>query len=122
MRICVHKATKRILEMQSDATLGTLILNAVNAGYLPEDIDEREVTSEEYESAKLDDPVEIAAKQTQQAKALEQEKKIQAILDNLPSWAAVQSSVQGISNLAEAKSVILKLSRIVYWLAKDQEN
>ena len=30
MRICIHKATKHILEMQSHATEGTLIGNAVN--------------------------------------------------------------------------------------------
>lgn len=48
MRICVVKATNKLLEMQSDATPGTLIQNAVNAGFNVTDIEEREVTEEEY--------------------------------------------------------------------------
>jgi hypothetical protein len=62
MRICIHKATKHILEMQSHATEGTLISNAINAGYLLADIEEKVVTEAEYEAAKLADPVEQASK------------------------------------------------------------
>jgi len=47
--------------------------------------------------------------------------KAQAIIDNLPSWSAVDSAITGIQNLAEAKTFIRKLTRIVYWLAKDSE-
>lgn len=46
--------------------------------------------------------------------------KAQAISDNLPSWAQVQTAVGNIANLADAKAYLLKLSRIVYWLAKDK--
>ena len=41
---------------------------------------------------------------------------------NIPSWSAVASAVDNISNLAEAKIVLKKLARIVYWLAKNQAN
>jgi len=40
--------------------------------------------------------------------------KEQILADNLPSWAAVETAVNNISNLAEAKSYLLKLSRVVY--------
>lgn len=46
--------------------------------------------------------------------------KAQAILDNLPSWAAVDAAVTNIANLADAKAFIRKLARVVYWLAKNQ--
>ena len=48
MRICVVKATGKVVEMQSDATEGTLISNQVNVGYLASDIEERIVTEAEY--------------------------------------------------------------------------
>src|SRR5258708_5628058 len=48
MRICILKATGKLLEMQSDATEGTLIQNAVNAGFAAADIEERVVTPEQY--------------------------------------------------------------------------
>ena len=47
--------------------------------------------------------------------------KVQALVDNLPSWAAVSSAVDGISNLADAKVFLKKLARVVYWLAKNSE-
>jgi len=49
---------------------------------------------------------------------LDAQQKAQEIADRLPNWAAVENAVNNISNLAEAKAYLLKLSRIVYWLAK----
>lgn len=48
--------------------------------------------------------------------------KAQAFLDNLPSWSAVQTAVDNISNLADARVFLKKLARIVYWLARDAED
>jgi len=48
MRICIAKATGKLLEMQSDATEGTLIKNALSAGYLATDIEERKITDVEW--------------------------------------------------------------------------
>lgn len=45
--------------------------------------------------------------------------KAQAIIDNLPSWSHVSTAVDNIANLADAKAYLKKLSRVVYWLAKD---
>lgn len=56
MRICSLKATNKIIEMQSDATPGTLLQNAVNAGYNHADIEERVVNSAEYEVIRAADP------------------------------------------------------------------
>jgi hypothetical protein len=38
---------------------------------------------------------------------------------NLPTWSQVSAAVDNISNLAEAKAFLKKLSRVVYWLARD---
>ncbi len=37
----------------------------------------------------------------------------------LPSWAQVQTAINNIANLADAKVFLGKLARIVYWLAKN---
>ena len=44
--------------------------------------------------------------------------RAQAIKENLPTWQQVSDSVDNISNLADAKVFLKKLSRVVYWLAK----
>ena len=53
--------------------------------------------------------------------ALEAEAAQQAsdISANLPSWVQVSTAVDNIANLADAKAFIKKLSRVVYWLAKN---
>lgn len=50
MRVSIIRATGRVFEMQSHATAGTLIRNAVEAGLTAEDIEEREVDQAEYEA------------------------------------------------------------------------
>ena len=51
MRICRDRLTSRLIEMQSDATPGTLIANAVTSGIDPLTIDEVVMTTEEYAAA-----------------------------------------------------------------------
>jgi hypothetical protein len=48
MRICRVITTQKIIEMQSDAREGTLIGNAVAAGFNISDVEELEVTPEQY--------------------------------------------------------------------------
>ena len=55
-----------------------------------------------------------------QAEAARIAAKAQDLADNLPSWAQVETAVNNITTLAEAKAYLLKLSRIVYWRAKDK--
>ena len=50
MRVCVEKSTGKLIEMQSAATAGTLIQNALNAGFAEADIEEKEVTPEEWQA------------------------------------------------------------------------
>ena len=52
----------------------------------------------------------------------DQAQKAQDIIDNLPSWAQVETAVDNIANLADAKAFIKKLSRIVYWLARNKKD
>ena len=47
MRVCLRKSDGAFIEAQSHATAGTLIANAVAAGYSASDIEEREVTAAE---------------------------------------------------------------------------
>lgn len=47
MRICTTKAGA-LIEMQSEATEGTLVQNALNAGYKAEDVEEREISTAEW--------------------------------------------------------------------------
>ncbi len=46
--------------------------------------------------------------------------KAQAIIDNLPSWAQVDTAITNIANLTDAKAFIKKLARVTYWLARDK--
>ena len=40
------------------------------------------------------------------------------LTDNIPSWSAVETAVNNIDTLAKARAYLLKLSRVVYDLAK----
>lgn len=52
--------------------------------------------------------------------ALTAKQRSQAINDNLPSFSQVETACDNISNLTEAKAYIKKLTRVVYWLAKNK--
>ncbi len=45
--------------------------------------------------------------------------KVLDIQTNLPSWSQVESYLDGLANLAEAKIALKKIARVVYWLAKN---
>lgn len=48
MRVAIQISTGKLLEGQSDATPGTLTKNAIAAGVAARDVEEREVTEEEF--------------------------------------------------------------------------
>jgi hypothetical protein len=48
MRVCIEKSTGKLVESQAHATEGTMIQNALQYGYLESDLEEKEVTQEEY--------------------------------------------------------------------------
>ena len=50
MRVCLVKTTGTLVEMQSDATPGTLLQNAVNCGFSIDDVEEKEVTVTEWKA------------------------------------------------------------------------
>ena len=52
MRICTVKATGKLIEMQSNATEGTLLANAVSSGFALIDIVEKEITEAEWAAFK----------------------------------------------------------------------
>ena len=91
--------------------LNTLKQNALNAGHLEAGIEVKWVSDAEYQALKDADPDEIAAKAAREAL---QAAKQQALVDNLPSWTQVDTAINNIANLADAKAFIKKLSRVVY--------
>lgn len=119
MRICIVKATKRVIEMQSHATEGTLISNALNAGYTADQIEERVVDMAGYASALAEDPVWSAEQAAQQAQTDFESTKLKEIASNLPAWQQVYDAIDGVSTIAGLKVVLKKIARIVYLLAKN---
>lgn len=105
MKIVVRKLDKRIVFF-TDKKISCIPHAVILAGGSSDDYEELEVDHAGYAQAKACDPVEIKAR---------------AFLDILPSWAQVETAVDSISSLAEAKAFLKKLSRVVYWLARDQE-
>ena len=112
MRICLVKATQKLLEAQSLAAEGTLLQNAVNAGYNISDIEEKVVTDAEFATL-LMTPDVIAAEAAQAQKAAD-------IVDSLPTWQQVSNAIDEVSTIAGLKVVVKKLARVVYWLAKNK--
>ena len=50
MRVCIEKSSGKMIESQSGvAPYGTLLANAVNAGYSESDVEEKVVTQEEWQ-------------------------------------------------------------------------
>lgn len=67
-RICIEKSTNKLIEFQSDkAPLGTLIQNAINAGYSENDIEEK-YTDKDITTilAEQETPEEIEAREKEQ--------------------------------------------------------
>lgn len=119
MRICIVIATKRVLEMQSDATEGTLVHNAMNMGYAVSEVEEREVDAAGYAAALAEDPVWIAEQAAQQSAATFATLKLQEIAENLPTWQQVANAIDGVTTIAGLRVVVKKIARIVYLLAKN---
>lgn len=131
MRVCIEKLTGKLIEAQSGGDtpqhLQTLITNAINAGYNENDIEAKYITDAEFDIIVNSDPEYLARLAKQQA-------KIQAFIDNLPSWAVVGGKFNSMSAAvptatnAQLKDILVelitttkKLARVVYWLAKDTE-
>lgn len=84
----------------------------------------------EYESS----PEYLARQQAMADHAARQQAKMQAFIDNLPSWAVIggkfdtMSAAVPTATNAQLKGILVelitttkKLARVVYWLAKDTE-
>jgi hypothetical protein len=69
-RVCLEKTTGKLIEYQSgDAPLGTLIQNAVNAGYKKEDIEEKYINQQEWSVIKekwINEPAKKEREEKQQ--------------------------------------------------------
>ena len=57
-----------------------------------------------------------------QAQADKEAAKTQDIIDNLPSWDQVETAINACDTIAKLRTVVKKIARITYWLAKDSVN
>ena len=114
MRICIVRATGKLIEAQSLATPGTLLSNAIKAGYTADQVEEKVVTDVDFVSI-LRTPEVIAAEE-------ERAQRLADIADALPSWQQVSDAIDGVTTIAGLKAVVKKLARVVYWLAKNRVN
>ena len=122
MRICRVIETKRIIGMQSDATPGTLIANAFSEfGLLPFQIEELEVDQAGYLAALEEDPIVIAANAAEDAVKSKENRILQEVIDNLPTWIQVTNAIDVATTVPQLKVIIKKLARVVYLLAKNEE-
>lgn len=67
--VCIEKSTGKLIEYQSSATKGTLTENAINQGYKKKDIEEREVSQQEWliiKEEKIDKPAKEKEKEKEQ--------------------------------------------------------
>lgn len=107
------------IQAMLDADEDLSLYVAKNMTYLSGDI---------QESMKFDATLEILVKQEPgnitPLKQVELNAGLQrkAIDDNMPSWNQVEAMVENISSLLEAKAFLVKLARVVYWLAKNQSD
>jgi hypothetical protein len=54
-----------------------------------------------------------------QAEATRLAAKAQAIIDNIPSWSAVEAAINAADTVAKLRSVVLKIARVLYWNVKN---
>lgn len=60
---------------------------------------------------------------TQEAAQLAvQAAKVQAIIDNLPSWAAVSAAIDAATTVLKLQAIVKKMARVIYWIAKSTES
>jgi hypothetical protein len=114
MRICILKATKRILEMQSHATEGTLLQNAVSAGFKVDKIEEREVDEVGYAAALAEDQVEIAATAAVADQAAVKALIEAAISAALPTWSTVKAGINNAFPDAKQNQFMTILCKAIY--------
>lgn len=46
--------------------------------------------------------------------------KQQAIVDNLPTWQQISDAIDNADNLIKLRTIVKKIARITYWLAKNK--
>ena len=100
--------------MQSHATEGTLAQNAVNAGYVVEDVEEREVDAAGYAAALAEDPAEIARLAAIQMEETRLATIAQTVATNLPSLTQIDAAITALTIPADAKTFLKKLCAVVY--------
>lgn len=114
MKICVRKSDHRIIEMQSEASPGTLLRNAVNGGYSANDVEEREVDEAGYAAALAADPVEIAAIAAREAQAAAKVLIEAAISAALPTWTTVKTGINNAFPDAKQNAFMTALCKAIF--------
>ena len=96
MRVCLEKSTGKLVEMQSDPRQGTLIQNAINAGYTQADVEEKEVTADEWAAIK-EQWIDAPAREWQAQQEAARQEKEQAVKSKLglsdDDWANLKDAL-----------------------------
>jgi hypothetical protein len=108
--------------MQDPGAEGLLLQNAINAGYSPDTIEEREVDYVAYLSAKAEDPVEIANAQAADDEQSKLDRIRAAVLEKFPSRQSVAAAIDAVPNtVAGCKAAMKAGFDVLYLLATNKE-
>src|SRR3990167_1529346 len=85
-QVCLDRKTGKLIEYQSKATPGTCLINAISAGYTEENVEERQVSLDEWAYIKeelVDKPEREDKEAKEQAKEIRRDQKEQSIRTKL---------------------------------------
>jgi len=112
MRVCIVRATSRVFEAQPLAREGTLVANALSAGFAAEEVEERLVTDAEYFALLVNQPVndDDRAQALREVRALRLQ--IFARLDGLQASALYTGDTARASAIESAKVSLRELTSL----------
>ena len=117
-RICTERTTGKLIEFQQgDAPLGTLEANAITSGYSAGEVEEA-YTDLGIQEAMLahESTADTATREAREARVAQ---RAQDVSDSLPSWQQVSDAIDGAFPAGAQRTVVKRLARVVYWLAKN---
>lgn len=90
-RAAIQKSTGKLIEFQSgDAEYGTLLKNAINAGFSKDDVEEKRVTANQYNT------LITAAKKAETDAAASKKKELVDALNNATTIGEVKAAVKDL--------------------------
>ncbi len=114
--VIILKSTGKLIMSQSGiANPEVMAKNAVSSGFKIEDVEIKVVEDEVWEELYL-----LTTKAERDYATNINSAKLSDLNSALPDWATVETNIRAVASLADAKAILLKLARVVYWLAKNK--